>query len=373
MKRNGQIGKYFLLIVCILLLFILGNLYTPKIATWYNNKTFTSASTADSRYFERLLRDAAYKTIQEETWNGMLGSYKTLLSYLSPDVSVYEYGEFGLLMHYSYLYGKARNDNELCKLIKDKFDNRVITGGGIIRNDQTTYGLVALDLYGSTHDKRYKRYADEIYSRLDSLHKRDGIVIYNNKHSEQRVDGIGLVCPFLFSYSSMFNNNSAREIANKMCQEFVRLGSDSGNGIPSKAYGLKSHIKHTSPNWGRGISWYLIGTYNMDKNDSLISKRLELLDSILLLDTDKLYPQFLDEEGLPDMSATIPIIWHLQEKKLINMSMDDLTRLISPYCDSKGVLRYCSPVLSSNTGVNNQKTNLFAQGVLLYLFSMKKK
>lgn len=369
MKRNGQIGKYFLLIVCILLLFILGNLYTPKIATWYNNKTFTSASTADSRYFERLLRDAAYKTIQEETWNGMLGSYKTLLSYLSPDVSVYEYGEFGLLMHYSYLYGKARNDNELCKLIKDKFDNRVITGGGIIRNDQTTYGLVALDLYGSTHDKRYKRYADEIYSRLDSLHKRDGIVIYNNKHSEQRVDGIGLVCPFLFSYSSMFNNNSAREIANKMCQEFVRLGSDSGNGIPSKAYGLKSHIKHTSPNWGRGISWYLLGTNQMDKDDELIVGRMELLDSVLLSDDDQLYQQFLDEKGLPDMSTTIPIIWHLWSSGKLNMTRDELTRLVSPYCDRKGIVRYCSGLVYSKTGVDNKISNLFVQGLLLYMYS----
>ncbi len=367
-----KVGKIAFVLLFVVLLMLMGNIYVPKLAALYYTKTFKSAQTSDDDSFEKLLRNAAFESLKSESWNCSLGCYKSLFRYFKGDVSVYEYGEFGLLMHYSYLYGKTRNDNELCKLIKDKFDNRVITGGGIIRNDQTTYGLVALDLYCSTHDNRYKEYADKIYARLVSLDKRDGIVIYNDKHNEQRVDGIGLVCPFLYSYSSMFKNNSAREIANKMCQDFVRLGVDSENGIPSKAYGLKSHIKHISPNWGRGVSWYLLGTNQMDKNDELIVRRLELLDSVLLSDNDYLYQQFIDEKGMPDMSTTIPVIWHLWSSGNLKMTRDELTRLVSPYCDRNGIVRYCSGVVSSKTGVDDKYSNLFVQGLLLYMYSQLK-
>lgn len=363
-----KITKIVIGTVFIIMLLLLGNIYIPQIASKYYNWTYVAASTDEPDSFEQLLRDGVIETIKNESWNVPLGSYQSLLQFLNGDISVYGYGEFGYLMHYAYLFGEEKKDSELTNLIKYKFDNSVL-GGGIIRNDQTPYGLVAIDLYKDSHDHRYKVYADAIFNCLDSLDKEDGLVIYNKKHPEQRVDGIGLVCPFLYDYFSEFKLERSRQIADKMVRDFIRYGTDETNGVPAKAYGLMNHIKHISPNWGRGISWYLLGIMGSDSLDDECESRIQRLETELLKNGNCLYPQYFDEGEQPDMSSTIPVLWYLTQKGLLHLSRKDFTKIVSGYFDNDGIVRWCSPVVNSGKGVDNKTTNLFCQGLALYMMA----
>ncbi len=358
------------IVLALLLLLAIVNWYGPEIIYKYKTNSFVSASNCSGDQFELKLRNAAFQTIEEETWNvSSLAYAPSVLSYLHEnEASVFSYGEYGYLMHFSYLYGVAKDDKELMGLVKAKFDKKC-SNYQIGSNDQVPYGLVALDLYRNTSDIKYKDYADAVYARLDSLYKMDGIIVYNKKNKEQRVDGIGLVCPFLFEYSNVFKNDHAAEIGRVTIEEYIQWGCDNETGVPAKGYGMEKHVKHITPNWGRGISWFLLGIKDAKGlNDSSIEV-VEKLKGTLRSVNSKLYPQYFDEDGLPDMSSTIPVLWYLNTTDSLKMSKDEFTRLVSPYFDDDGIIRYCSPVVSSKRGVDNLTTNLFSQGLALYMMT----
>ena len=313
-----KVLKWLFYALSLFLIVFITNEKIPKIANKYYLWTYREANNIDSAEFEFLIRKASIDCIKNKRWDTplvLLANSSSLLNYLRTSIPVFEYGEYGYLLHYSYLYGILNNDNEIKGLVKDMFDGQCL-GKRITRNDQVTYGNVALDLYTETRDEKYKEYADAVYHRLDSLDAIDGVVLYNEgKKTEQRVDGIGLVCPFLFYYAKVMNNQSAKEIGDKMVGDYIKWGTDPETGIPAKAYGRDTHIKHISPNWGRGISWYLLGIIDSDSQDIVQKGRIDVLVNYLMADSDHLYSQYIDEDGLPDMSSTIPIIWFLNKKK----------------------------------------------------------
>ena len=371
-----NVGKKLLIAAILMLLGYIINEYDDIIVGRYYDWAFVPAQVSDGRSFEILIRNGTYETIKEETWNTkLLANTKSVISYLrSPKISVYEYGEYALLLHYAYQYAKVKDDIEIKELVKKKFDKVYIVNGGgkIIRNDQVAYGNVAIDLYLDTRDNKYKQFADLIYQRLDSINKKEGMILYNGGRDEQRVDGIGLICPFLFYYASTFNNDHSLELASRTANEYIKWGTDPETGVPSKSYGINTHIKRISPNWGRGVSWYLIGTEMLTEMDSICRGRLLRLDNLLLSNQSRLFNQYYDEKGLPDMSSTIPVLYHLISSGYIKMNKNELTQIIAPFCDNEGILRYCSPVVSSHIEVNKTISNLFCQGLLLYLLTMCK-
>ena len=140
----------------------------PLWASDYYNASFVSAKTDNAESFEKLIRDACYHMIEAEGKYKIksLPRYRSVWSYLTRDRSTteYGYGEYALLMHYSFLYAKRKGDVELQELIRNKFDKgfRNNSGGGIIeRQDQIAYGNVAIDLYKWTSDVYYKQFADK--------------------------------------------------------------------------------------------------------------------------------------------------------------------------------------------------------------------
>lgn len=223
-------------------------------------------------------------------------------------------------------------------------------------------------MYNRTGDLFYKKFADRLFSRLDSLASIDGLILYREGTKEQHVDAIGLVCPFLFYYARAFNNNRAQELGNKMVEEYVRWGTDDVTGIPAQTYDIESHVKMNHANWGRGISWYLMGIENIISTDSVVSDRITTLEHTLLANTSYLYNQYFSQGDCPDMSATIPVLLYLKNRKLIDIQRDELAKLISPYCDTDGILRYSSPSIAfPHEGVSVTIKSLQSQAMLLFM------
>lgn len=132
--------------------------------------TFCPYELKDTASFEKDVRNACYSLIQKESW----GDRCNFLNYIKYDFrkpKVEYYAEYGLLMHYSYLYAISCNDQSMKKLIEEKFSKLLLHNQSwqIERIDQSTYGLVALDIYENTGKVEYKQFADKLYRYLDSL------------------------------------------------------------------------------------------------------------------------------------------------------------------------------------------------------------
>ncbi len=376
MKVSLKIILTCLVTAILFLLMVYVNNKAPQWAYKFHEQDYASLVGMDNSEFEQRIRECTYNLIESESWGGKpLVRHQNLWSFLTKknSISVYEYGEYGLFMHYAYLYAQNKQDDALKVLIKNKFDKgfKESKGETIVRNDQIAYGNIAIDLYNETHDPFYKEFSDKLYLRLDSIEQTEGIILYREGSSEQHVDAIGLVCPFLFYYAQTFQNEHSKEMGERMVKEYIKWGTDDVTGIPVQTYGINSHVKYNHANWGRGISWFLIGTRDMPSPDSLEKARLELLDSTLLSNKRHLYCQYFDQGDIPDMSATIPVLYHLIDKKKMTMSKDELTTLLSPYCDKEGIVRYCSPSIAyPHQSVDCTISSLWGQGLLLYLLSI---
>ena len=346
----------------------------PPLSRYYYRHSYKSLNVNNGNEFEKEIRDATFRLIESESWGNKPMVYSTsCFQYLSKKVfgesNIMGHGEYGYLLHYAFLYAEKQNDEAMMSLIKKKFDKYWLEGGRFERSDQVSYGTVALDLFRWTKSGVYKSLADSILKSI-SKETEGGLILYRKATSEQHVDAVGLVCPFLFYYSDVSKDTLAFSLAKRMVEDYVRWGTDPVTGIPCQTYDTQSHVKKNHVNWGRGTSWYLLGVRQLESEDSVIRKRLVLLDSTLIRMDIYLYPQYIGEKGLPDLSATIPVLFYMHSKGYVQLSKDQLTNILSPYIDEEGIVRYCSPSISRpHEGVSVLTTNLFCQGLLLYFLS----
>lgn len=370
--------------------YVVADKYAPKAAMRYYKSSFKSAETSDGEKFESLLREGTYRMIDDESWGTKPYANKTSLWGMicsRNDTPVGEYGEYALLMHYAFLYAEQKGDSDLIDLIQSKFDKYYRQGTtAIVRTDQIAYGNVALDLFRWTGDEYYLTFAEKINSWTVSIGQAYGQVLYREKSNTQSVDAIGLVCPFLIDYGVTTNNGYSISLAARMSADYIQWGADAVTGIPAQKYTISNHIKCNRANWGRGIGWYLEGVeavMNVDTTDfpivaellyrNNLHERVALLEQTLLADEDGLYQQYYDQGGLPDMSATIPILYYLNKVKASVLKKDELAALISPYFEEDGIVRYCSPSISFPQQKGNcTYTNLRIQGMALYLIALSK-
>lgn len=377
----------FVFLLCV----VVANKYVPKAIMRYYVSSFEPAVISDGEQFEILLRNGTYKMIQNESWGTKPYANKESLCDMlchPPVPSVGEYGEYAILMHYAFLYAEQACDTDMQILVRAKFDKfyrdeNVIP---IVRTDQIAYGNIALDLYRWTRDDYYLSFAEGLFNRLDSIRQANGIILYRDNSAIQKVDALGVICPFLVHYGETTNNKRSIELSAEMVADYIRWGTDEVTGIPVKSYtAAEPHIKCNRANWGRGIGWFLEGAEAVLEADTLsypivsemlyssnLYKRVRLLIQTLYADSDCLYQQYYGEGDVPDMSATIPILLFVHSK-MSDMTKTELANLISPYFDKDGIMRYGSPSFSRpEKAVNVTITNLRVQGIALYLCSICK-
>lgn len=376
---------FILLFLSILLNILIALSYlSPKIAKKTANYSFKSATYSNTEEFENILRNGTLKLLEDKysvdesiIYSKNLRDFLRLGLGLTKKISIYEYGEYGYLLYYTFLYGKEKRDNLIIEKVKNKFDKGFFPNSyNIVRNDQIPWGCIAIELYKFTGDTRYKEFCDQLYSRLDSLDQTNGIILYHNKDLHQHVDGIGLVSPFLSLYAKTFQSKHAYEMLHKMVWNYIEYGVDFKTGLPAQAYHSVTKIKNFRTNWGRGTSWFLMG---MDVCDSipLSYKKTLLRTDSTLLKLGPVYTQYLgasvQSESKPDMSATVPILYHLTNQNKYNLSKKEFVSIIAPYTDKKGIIRFNSPTIS----LPEEKPNAFqshhlTQGISLYLMSKLK-
>ena len=193
-----------------------------------------------------------------------------------------------------------------------------------------------------------------MFSLLDSIDLKNGILLYRSNTRQQEVDAIGLACPFLSYYAQEFNNERAMDIATKMCVDYIKWGTDQVTGIPVQSYNIDTHIKCNRSNWGRGISWYLLGTMSIPKEklDITIQDRLSILEKTLLRNKTMLFNQYLSNT------------------KMVKFTKNGIAKKISPYFDKSGIMRWCSPTIGMPLEAPNAlQSNMAFQGLTLYFLS----
>lgn len=73
------------------------------------------------------------------------------------------------------------------------------------------------------------------------------------------VDTIGLACPFLYRYGTVFDRPETMEAAVKQIVNFLAYGMDAGTGLPYHGYSVPEDCKYGIIGWGRAVGWLLRG------------------------------------------------------------------------------------------------------------------
>ena len=158
--------KYIFLFITVFAVLVIIDRYVPLFVRKYYHYSYKSLNVKNGEEFERAIRTATFKLIESESWGGKpMGSGDSFFQFLSKRLfgrnNIMGYGEYGYLLHYTFLYAEKRNDQAMMTLIKEKFDKYWLNDFNFSRVDQTTYGNVAIDLYLWTHQHKYKDVADK--------------------------------------------------------------------------------------------------------------------------------------------------------------------------------------------------------------------
>ena len=166
------------------------------------------------------------------------------------------------LIDYYMDHKNSEEAREITDSLKLYYDRWLRTGRTIRCLDDAFAGMTLIDLHQITGDEKYKRGADTLAQYLFA-HETDatGSFLYRPKQKNGYVfaDTIGLVCPFLCKYGSVYGDINAINLAVTQIQNFITYGMDEKTGLPYHGYHLESGIKHGIIGWGRAVGWIMIG------------------------------------------------------------------------------------------------------------------
>lgn len=388
--RRYLLNPFKVLLYSFLILFaVIGVIFSyiflaPKIARKYYEMTYSPIEYKTLDEFENKFKEATVNMLNiDVSSDESIIYYRTIDEYLHHAIhgsklySVFQYGEFGVMCHYMFKYAQNTGDKDLSTFVKHRIDTGLFDDGNfeIVRTDQCSYGCILIDLYKMFGDQKYKDAADKITQHLDSIYRVHGIIKYRENTDHQDVDAIGLVNPFLNLYATTFNNQRCAKLSSEMINEYCSQGGDLKTGLPCQAYFTKSFVKDLRANWGRGTGWYCLGLQSLpDSLKKQLTKQMEIKMDSTLLKLKPLYGQYLGGKLIdeaPDMSATVMILLYLIEKKAITMTKQEYVKLISPYVDKDGILRYNTPSIARpDEKPNAFQSHYMIQAMVLYTLSL---
>ena len=262
-----------------------------------------------------------------------------------------------------------KKDDETIDYLKSYFDTHTLKLNFEYR-DQAMNALISIKLYQYTNEAKYKDYAVNMYKWLLSQDSESGI-IYIPGMCYSIVDVLGMIVPFLTTYAKAFNCPEAYDKALQQIEIYSKYGCDKENGIPAFAYTIRDPIIKIGPsNWGRGISWFVLGVSCVNLSDLSIEtqKIIHLMNSTLSSIWTKYhhFDRFVLENNQRDLTADLPIIWYLNMCGSITLSKKDILYYSQFMHD--GVMYNCS---NGNSGAIKfgvpHGPNPLAQGLMLRL------
>lgn len=244
----------------------------------------------------------------------------------------------------------ANNNKDRVDSLKNYFDTHTL-GLPFKHRDQSVQLISSLRLYKYTNEKKYKNHADKMYKWLLSQNSEYGI-LYVPGLKSSIVDVIGMIVPFFVEYSKVFNMPEAYNLALKQIEIFTKYGCDKETGMPAFAYNIEQpHIKIGRMNWGRGVSWYVIGLsyINIEHLSPESQETINHLNSTLseIWNRDHRFGHFLsDHIAEIDLTADLPILYYLYKTGNINLSEKEILQYSSFM--HNGIMYHCS---NSNSGI----------------------
>ena len=159
-----------------------------------------------------------------------------------------------------WCYHASEDSRDLLSLQK-YYDAWISKGASIHYIDQAINGYSLIYLHQLSKNIKYKKTIDAIIEFLFLYPKAyDGCLPYRRGDSGIiLVDGIGMTCPFLCRYGSVYNNPLAIELALTQLINYINKGFDDSIYLPYHGYDPVNNIKVGIIGWGRGVGWLLIG------------------------------------------------------------------------------------------------------------------
>ena len=178
-------------------------------------------------------------------------------------------------------YAIKRNDKVLIAKLKEKADTWIGEDGrltySINRIDQCPIGIMYLNLYGITKEKKYLSVATQLFNFLKTKKNKDNVIPYDKENN--LTDALGMIVPFLMEYYSLTNDTLAKQISVDNIRAFQQNCLDEGTHLPFHGYNINKKLQVGSCNWGRGIGWYLLAmAYCQEANDSILKNNIEKLN-----------------------------------------------------------------------------------------------
>ena len=253
----------------------------------------------------------------------------------------------------------SKDCNDLSSLQK-YYDTWLSKGTSMHCIDHAINGYSLIYLHQLTNDNKYKNAIDTILDFL-SLHPKakDGSLPYRKGNSGiVLVDGLGMTCPFLCRYGSVFNNPLALEFAVTQIINFLNKGFDANSCLPYHGYDPANNVKVGIIGWGRGVGWLLIGMVDsleyLPKSNPhynvIANSFIGTIESVIKYQNKKGYFnwQISAADGYSDTSATAMIGYALRRGVMLGILSDSFLNCCDLALDSlhnstkKGIVFDCS-------------------------------
>lgn len=237
-----------------------------------------------------------------------------------------------------------RNDKKNIEYLRNYFDSHIFVLP-FTSVPQSVTAIISIYLYKYTNDIKYKIFAEKMFSWLKKQDTDYGI-LYIQGMNLSLVDGIGMIVPFLIEYSKEFSSQEAYNLALKQIEIYTQFGCDKETGMPAFAYHIENpHVKVGCTNWGRGISWFVIGLSYIDINSLSLETQetIKHLNQTLIeiWNNEHHFGHFVYDFGFEqDLSAELPIICYLMKTGNIKLSEKDILEYSQFMHD--GIMYHCS-------------------------------
>ena len=243
---------------------------------------------------------------------------------------------------------KANNQKRI-DYLKNYFDDHTLDMA-FVHREQAIKAIVSLRLFSYTKEEKYKSHANKMYKWLLEQDSDYGIIYYPGIKVNM-VDVIGMAVPFLVEYSKEFNCPEAYKLAVKQIDIYTKHGCDQKTGLPAFGYSLDlPHVKIGRMNWGRGISWFVIGLSYIEFDDLLLETQATVINLNQTLTeiwkNEHRFGHFVyDYIYERDLTAELPIIYYLCKTECISLSNREILEYSKFMHD--GIMYHCS---NSNEG-----------------------
>lgn len=230
-------------------------------------------------------------------------------------------GLLAVALEWSY---KASKDDKDLRTLEKYYDEWISKGLQINHLDHCLNGYSLIYLHQVTNNPKYKDNLDNLFLYLKN-HKKtnDGNLPYRKERNNiVLVDSVGMVCPFLCRYGSIYKNSSAIELGIKLLTLFLENGFNEKIGLPYHGYDAQNKSKLGIVGWGRGVGWLLIGIVDSleyipesHPQYSYLTKCFRDLVKIILqyqLKDGSFSWDLIANEGHSDSSATSMIMYSIK-------------------------------------------------------------